>query len=100
MGTFFLSLAVRKGNTTTAIVAISNVAKEQTIMNTQTNTSTNTLRSRYVAVTEHGDVELADAHNGKFKRFKKMIAGYGDFVDSRNAGRKMVLDKEFSRKTS
>lgn len=55
---------------------------------------------RYVAVTEHGDVELADAHNGKFKRFKKMIAGYGDFVDPRNAGRKMVLDKEFSRKTS
>ena len=76
------------------------VAKEQTIMKTQTNTNTNTLRSRYVAVTEHEDVELADAHNGKFKRFKKMIAGYGDFVDPRNAGRKMVLDKEFSRKTS
>ena len=69
-------------------------------MKTQTNTNTNTLRSRYVAVTEHGDVELADAHNGKFKRFKKMIAGYGDFVDPRNAGRKMVLDKEFLRKTS
>ena len=69
-------------------------------MNTQINTSTDTLRSRYVAVTEHEDVELADAHNGKFKRFKKMIAGYGDFVDPRNAGRKMVLDREFSRKTS
>ena len=69
-------------------------------MNTQINTSKDTLRSRYVAVTEHGDVELADAHNGKFKRFKKMIAGYGDFVDPRNAGRKMVLDREFSRKTS
>lgn len=68
-------------------------------MNTQTNTSTDTLRSRYVAVTEHGDVELADDHNGKFKRFKKMIAGYGDFVDPRNAGRKMVLDKEFSHRT-
>lgn len=65
-------------------------------MNAQTNTNTNTLRSRYVAVTEHGDVKLADAHNGKFKRFKKMIAGYGDFVDPRNAGRKMVLDREFS----
>ncbi len=77
-------------------MAISNVAKEQTIMKTQTNTNTNTLRSRYVAVTEHGDVKLADAHNGKFKRFKKMIAGYGDFVDPRNAGRKMVLDREFS----
>ena len=68
-------------------------------MNTQINTSTDTLRSRYVAVTEHGDVELADAHNGKFKRFKKMIAGYGDFVDPRNTGRKMVLDKEFSHRT-
>ena len=68
-------------------------------MNTQKNTNTNTLRSRYVAVTEHGDVELADAHNGKFKRFKKMIAGYGDFVDPRNAGKKIVLDKELSHRT-
>ena len=68
-------------------------------MNTQTNTSTDTLRSRYVAVTEHGDVELADAHNGKFKRFKKMIAGHGDFVDPRNAGRKRVLDRERSHRT-
>lgn len=42
-------------------------------MNTQTNMNTNTLRSRYVAVTEHGDVKLADAHNGKFKRFKKIF---------------------------
>ena len=79
-------------------MAISNVAKEQTIMKTQTNTNTNTLRSRYVAVTEHGDVKLADAHNGKFKRFKKMIAGYGDFVDPRNAGRKMILDKEWGER--
>ena len=69
-------------------------------MKTQTNTNTNTLRSRYVAVTEHGDVKLADAHNGKFKRFKKMIAGHGDFVDPRNAGRKMVLDKELSHRTT
>lgn len=70
-------------------------------MKTQTNTNTNTLRSRYVAVTEHGDVKLADAHNGKFKRFKKMIAGYGDFVDPRNAGREMVLDRGvFTREPS
>lgn len=80
-------------------MAISNVAKEQTIMKTHTNTNINTLRSHYVAITEHGDVKLADAHNGKFKRFKKMIAGYGDFVDPRNAGRKMVLNKNLSHRT-
>ncbi|QUB37604.1 hypothetical protein J5A52_00615 [TM7 phylum sp. oral taxon 349] len=54
-------------------MAISNVAKEQTIMKTQTNTNTNTLRSRYVAVTKHGDVKLTDTNDGKFKRFKKIF---------------------------
>lgn len=51
----------------------------------------------FVYVTKGGDVELAE-HDGKFKRFRKMIAKYGEFVDPRGGKQPMKLDKAWAEK--
>lgn len=58
----------------------------------------NPLLSDYIAITADGAVELAENKDGKFKRFWKQIAGYGEFVDPRGAGKKMVLDKAWGER--
>ena len=58
----------------------------------------NPLLSNYVAITSDGAVELAENTETKFKRFWKQIAGYGEFVDPRGAGKKMVLDKAWGER--
>lgn len=65
----------------------------------------NPLLSQYVAITQDGAIELAESNDGKFKRFRKMIAGYGAFVDPRPSApvdpgtgekKKMILDKTWA----
>lgn len=58
----------------------------------------NPLLSNYVAITSDGAVELAENKETKFRRFWKMIAGYGEFVDPRNPDKKMVLDKPWGER--
>lgn len=60
--------------------------------------TTNPLLSNYVAITTNGAVELAENKDTKFKRFWKQIAGYGEFVDPRGAGKKMILDKPWGER--
>lgn len=51
----------------------------------------------FVYVTTGGDVELAEGA-GKFKRFWKMIAKYGDYVDPRGGDEPMRINKEKAEK--
>lgn len=51
----------------------------------------------FVYVTSGGDVELAE-NDGKFKRFWKMIAKYGDYVDPRGGDEPMRINKEKAEK--
>ena len=51
----------------------------------------------FVYVTTGGDVELAE-ETGKFKRFWKMIAKYGDYVDPRGGDEPMRINKEKAEK--
>lgn len=52
----------------------------------------------YVLVTTGGSVELADKTDGKFNRYWKQIAKFGDFVDPRGGKEPMKLDKTWADK--
>lgn len=52
----------------------------------------------FVYITTGGDIELADNTDGKFKRFWKMIAKYGDYVDPRGGKDPMQINKEKAEK--
>ena len=54
--------------------------------------------SMYVFINRDVNVELADNTSSNFKRFKKQICRFGEYVDPNNSSRKMILDKIFGKR--
>lgn len=52
----------------------------------------------YVFINRDANVELADNTSSNFKRFKKQICRFGEYVDPNNSSRKMILDKIFGKR--
>ena len=53
--------------------------------------------SMHVFINRDTKVELADNEGGKYKRFKKQICQFGEYVDPNNTSKRMVLDKLFGK---
>ena len=54
--------------------------------------------SMHVFINRDTKVELADNEGGKYKRFKKQICQFGEYVDPNNTSKRMVLDKLFGKR--
>lgn len=54
--------------------------------------------SMHVFINRDTKVELADNAGGKYKRFKKQICQFGEYVDPNNTSKRMVLDKLFGKR--
>lgn len=54
--------------------------------------------SMHVFINRDTKVELADNDGGKYKRFKKQICQFGEYVDPNNTSKRMVLDKLFGKR--
>lgn len=54
--------------------------------------------SMHVFINRDTKVELADSEGGKYKRFKKQICQFGEYVDPNNTSKRMVLDKLFGKR--
>lgn len=54
--------------------------------------------SMYIFVNRDPKVELTDSPDGKYKRFKKQICQFGEYVDPTNISKRMKLDKIFGRR--
>jgi len=52
----------------------------------------------HVFINRDTKVELADNEGGKYKRFKKQICQFGEYVDPNNTSKRMVLDKLFGKR--
>ena len=49
--------------------------------------------SMHIFINRDTKVELADSEGGKYKRFKKQICQFREYVDPNNTSKRMVLDK-------
>nr|DAJ84135.1 MAG TPA: hypothetical protein [Caudoviricetes sp.] len=54
--------------------------------------------SMHIFINRDTKVELADSEGGKYKRFKKQICQFGEYVDPNNTSKRMVLDKLFGKR--
>lgn len=54
--------------------------------------------SMHIFINRDTKVELADNEGGKYKRFKKQICQFGEYVDPNNTSKRMVLDKLFGKR--
>ena len=54
--------------------------------------------SMHVFINRDTKVELADNEGGKYKRFKKQICQFGEYVDPNNTSKRMVLDRLFGKR--
>nr|DAN50798.1 MAG TPA: hypothetical protein [Caudoviricetes sp.] len=54
--------------------------------------------SIHIFINRDTKVELADNEGGKYKRFKKQICQFGEYVDPNNTSKRMVLDKLFGKR--
>lgn len=54
--------------------------------------------SMHVFINRDTKVELADNEGGRYKRFKKQICQFGEYVDPNNTSKRMVLDKLFGKR--
>lgn len=54
--------------------------------------------SMHVFINRDTKVELADNEGSKYKRFKKQICQFGEYVDPNNTSKRMVLDKLFGKR--